>query len=413
VRICMLTSSYPRFRGDNPGSFVQSLSEALVRRGHEVHVVAPYDPLVQPDPEAAVVMHRFRYVWSDDLCLVGHARSLEADVRLKRSVYPLTILYLAAALKEILRLNRRHRFDVIHANWLLPNGPIGAAAHRITGVPLLIHLHGSDVFVSQRNRVFGSVARWALRSADQVIACGADLLRRARVVAFDLTLGQVLPYGVDLGTYAPLSGGEPELRRKLGIEITELVVLALGRLVYKKGFDTLIQAIPQVVERCPRARFVIAGGGDLYSSLSGLARRLGVTDYLVMTGSIPWDETPRYFSMADVLAVPSMVDSAGNVDGLPNVLLEGMAAGLPVIASRVAGIPAVVEDQVNGLLTPPGDVTALVTALSQLLDDPGARRRYGRAARAKMVREMSWDRVAQEVEEVYESIAQCCANSRS
>ena len=145
----MLTSSYPRFRGDNPGTFVQSLSEALAQRGHEIHVVAPYDPLVQPDPEAPVVMHRFRYVWSDDLCLVGHARSLEADVRLKRSVYPLTVLYLVAALKEIVRLNRRHHFDVIHANWVLPNGPIGAIAHRMTGVPLLIHLHGSDVFVSK------------------------------------------------------------------------------------------------------------------------------------------------------------------------------------------------------------------------------------------------------------------------
>ena len=363
MRVCVLTSSYPRFRGDNPATFVQSLSEAVARRGHEVHVLAPYDPLVEPDPDAPVHMHRFRYVWSDDLCLVGHARSLEADVRLKRSVYPLTLLYLAAALKEMLLLHRRHRFDVIHANWVLPNGPVAAAAHRMTGVPLLIHLHGSDVFISERNRFFGSVARWAFRSADRVIACGEDLLRRAIGLGLYPSIGRVLPYGVDVDAYAPLSGGEPDLRRDLGIEPTELVVLALGRLVYKKGFDSLIRAIPEVVNRCPRARFVIAGGGDLHGTLSELARRLGVANYLVMPGSVPWHRTPRYFSMADVLVVPSVVDDAGNVDGLPNVLLEGMAAGLPVIASRVAGIPAVVEDRVNGLLTPPGDVTALVAAL--------------------------------------------------
>ena len=404
MKVCMLTSSYPRFKGDCAGTCVGSLSETIARMKHEVHVLAPYDPLVQPDPETPVHMHRFRYIWRDDLCLMGHARSLEADVRLKPAVYPLTLLYLASAFQHLLRLHRRYHFDIIHAHWVLPNGPIAAVARRITGVPVVIHLHGSDIFVSEHSPTFETVARWVFHSADRVIAVGEDLLRRAVALGLDPAIGQSMPCGVDTKAYAPVPGGEMELRQDLGIEPTELVVLALGRLVYKKGFDTLIRSIPQVVEQCPRARFVIAGGGDLYGSLSGLARRLRVTDYLVMPGSIPWGDTPRYYSMANVLALPSVVDSSGNVDGIPNVLLEGMATGLPVVASRVAGIPAVVEDKVNGVLTPPGDVTALARALCQLLDDPGARRSYGRAARAKMVRDISWDHIGQKVESVYQSI---------
>jgi glycosyltransferase involved in cell wall biosynthesis len=401
MRICMVTSSYPRFEGDIAGTFVKCLCEYLVKLGHEVHVLAPYDPAVRKDDRTLVRVHRFRYVWADSLCLVGHARSLEADVRMKREVYWLMPFYLIAGFWQLLRLNLEHRFDVIHAHWVAPSGFIGAIIAMLCRLPLVVSLHGSDIFVVERNHLFAKIAQWVFNRAKAVIACSNDLAERAERLGLASEKEQVIPYGVDVRKFCKGDGKEIALREKLGIDLDEVVVLGLGRLVYKKGFEYLVRAVPPVIAEFEKVKFIIVGAGPLQNQLRSIAKELGISECLLMPGLVSWDEVPQYMDMCDVFVVPSIKDQEGNVDGLPNVLLEAMALGKPVVASRIGGIPAVLQHERNGLLVDEKDPQQLATAINRLLLSPGLRKRYGSAGREKAKRELNWENIVQATMGIY------------
>ena len=407
MNIAVLTSSYPRYPGDGVGSFVKSLVESLVALDHEVYVLAPYDPAVRPDAPSAERgprLQRFRYVWPDRLALVGHARSLEADVRLKPAAFGLIPFWSLAAGAHLARTVRRHPIDVIYAQWILPSGLVGAAVAQLTGRPLVIHLHGSDVFVAAGNPLFRSLARWSFARAAGVIACSQDLRRRAVDIGLQPDKSHVVPYGVDTARYRP-GTVDDQLRTGLGVPAGAPLVMAMGRLVHKKGFEFLIRAAPEVATAFPNVRFLIAGDGDLAEPLVALANDLGVGDHFLFPGHLPWQEGHRYLQLADILVVPSVVDARGNVDGLPNVLLEAMATGCPLVASHVAGIPDVIRDGENGLLVPEKDPGALAAAITQLLRSPDLRRAVGSAARRTASTELDWSRTALRVAAVLQAAA--------
>lgn len=400
MNICMVTSSYPRFRGDIAATFVKSLCEHLVKLGHRVHVLAPYDPAVRDD-DSMVKVHRFKYIWADNLCLVGHGRSLEADVKVRREVYWLTPFYLGAGFWRLLRLNLDHKFDVIHAHWVLPSGPIAAMVAMLCRLPLVVSLHGSDIFVAGKNHLFAAVAQSVFAKATEVIACSNDLAERAMRLGLAHEKVRIIPYGVDVHKFCSDETKERALREKLGIASDELVVLSLGRLVYKKGFEYLIRAIPQVIAKFKEVKFIIVGAGPLQNQLRLISKELRVSEYLLMPGRVPWDEVPQYIGMCDVFVVPSIRDHSGNVDGLPNVLLEAMASGKPIVASRIGGIPDVIRHERNGLLVDEKKPQQLASAINRLLASSGLRKQYGSAAREKAKRELNWENIAKATAEIY------------
>jgi glycosyltransferase involved in cell wall biosynthesis len=203
-----------------------------------------------------------------------------------------------------------------------------------------------------------------------------------------------LAYGVDVHAFAPRAAA-PEVRRGLGVAEDAFVVLAFGRLVEKKGFEHLVEASA----RTGGVEVVIAGEGDLRARLEQRARALKAPVRFV--GALGREAMAAALAEADVVVVPSVVDRAGNVDGLPNSLLESLAAGRAVVATRAGGIPDVVSDDVNGLLVPAGDEQALAQALRRLIREPQTRERLGREARRRAVERLSWEAAARRFEECY------------
>lgn len=406
----MISSSYPRYAGDGIGSFVRSLARALVDSGREVHVVAPYDPSVADMDHGGVCVHRFRYAPCDALCLVGHGRSLKGDVRMRWIVPLLMPGFVIAATVRALSLHRSERSDLIHGHWAVPGGAIAAVVAWLTGLPLVISLHGSDVYVAEGNRVYAAVARAAFRRAAHVTASSEDLRDRAALLGLDRARSSVIPYGVDADRYA--AGQGTHVRDRLGIPPDALVIGALGRLVHKKGFGHLLSAMQGVLGAVPEAYCVIGGEGDLRDDLTAQVDRLGVSGRVLFAGHVDWRDTPGYYAMCDVVVVPSVVDARGNVDGLPNVLLEAMASGTAVVASRVGGIPEVVTDGEDGLLVTPGDANALVGALISLLGDPALRMRLGERARQRISAGYAWRDVVRSFEVVYDEAVGSGARTR-
>jgi glycosyltransferase involved in cell wall biosynthesis len=160
------------------------------------------------------------------------------------------------------------------------------------------------------------------------------------------------------------------------------LVLAAGRLVEKKGFDDLIRALARLRAEGISVRAEIAGGGRLRSALGDLAARLGLDGALTFAGPLPHAVLARRYREASCFVMPSRVLDGGNRDGIPNVLLEAMAAGAPVVATAVGGIPEIIADRVNGLLAPEGDIDELAARIAEVLADPVAAAERAERARA-------------------------------
>jgi len=392
MRLLAVTSSYPKFPGDVTAPFIESITRGLALRGHSLDVVLPEHPqLARPD-EPGVRFWPYRYAPCARWTLWGYAQSLKADVRVRPAVYALAP-FVALALRRAVGVRLlRARYDAALLHWLVPNAIAVYDLLRRQGVPFVVCLHGSDVFVAERSAVVRPFARRVLSLAGGVTACSADLLRRAHGLGADVRRSRTIPYGVDVEAFTPRAGAG-SLRQRYGVPPEALMVVAVGRLVEKKGFTYLVDAAACV----PGIHVVIAGDGDLRTELETRARERGAP--VTFTGSLDRSAVAAALGAADIIAVPSVIDRAGNVDGLPNVLLEGLAAGRAVVATRVAGIPDVVRDGENGVLVAPHDAQDLASALRALASDAATRARLGAAARRTATQELSWEAHAAALEE--------------
>jgi glycosyltransferase involved in cell wall biosynthesis len=403
MKIAVITSSFPRFQGDGAGSFIYSLTRSLTRLDHEVMVFAPDDPEVVARWQADVTVKRVRFVLPRSWSRLGHAHSLSADVRMKWHAYPLVILFSLFAVLELLREVRRHGSDVIYAQWLIPGGFIGAVVSELTHVPLVVAVHGSDVFVAEHANILRPAVSSILGTARHIVACSGDLARRVAMLGFPEDRITVVPYGVDVDRYKPDPTARRLLRETLAIASEQRVVMSMGRLVHKKGFGYLVQAMPQVLARCPNTTFIVAGEGELRAQLQAMAQEAGVLQHVLFPGHVPWHLTPQYLAVADVLVIPSVLDDAGNIDGLPNVLLESMATACAIVATEVAGIPEVVRHGDNGLLVPQKDVSTLAAAICRLLEDSALRQRLGTQARLTTTSSHGWTQIAERIITILEA----------
>jgi glycosyltransferase involved in cell wall biosynthesis len=397
MRILMITSSYPKFPGDVTAPFIESIAHAVVARGHQVDLVLPQHPELRRGADEPVRFFPYRYAPSAAWSQWGYAQSLEADVRVRRRMYllaPFAALALRGLVAERLRAER---YAVVHTHWVVPNAALVSDIVSAHQAGYVVSLHGSDVFVAERLAPARWLAREAFLAAGAVTACSADLTRRALALGAPAARTRTVPYGVDPGRFTP--GAASSMRARLGVPEDAFLVLAFGRLVEKKGFRTLVEAAARV----GGIRVVIAGEGDLRHELESLARERHAP--VTLCGALDRASIAAALAAADVAVVPSIVDRAGNVDGLPNALLEALAAGLPVVASRVAGIPDVVRDGENGLLVPAQDAAALAEGLRRLLREPALRQRLARAARATAEATLGWEVAARAFEECYAQAA--------
>src|SRR6185436_2763874 len=215
------------------------------------------------------------------------------------------------------------------------------------------------------------------RRAGAVTACSADLASRAIALGAAPERLEVVPYGVDAARFRPAPDARAAVRAAAGVDTAAPVLFAAGRLVRKKGFEYLIDALRTVDGR---AQLVLAGAGDLDAELRARAAAAGVADRVRFLGDVTQDAVASWFAAADVAVVPSVRDESGNVDGLPNTVLEALASGTPVVATPAGGIASAIDDGRTGMLVAERDPSSLAHAIGALLNDPARRTAMGTAA---------------------------------
>ena len=345
-------------------------------------------------------------------------RTMEADVRLRRETYLLAPSFFAAGVAATLRWCRQNRPDVIHAHWLLPNGFFGAVASRQLGIPLVVSIPGSDALVAGQNPLFRAMTRFTLDQAG-LITANSHALRDVAVqeLGADPAKFDLIIYGVDPNALRPDPTGTSEFRASLGIPEDALLLLAVGRMVYKKGFDIALRALAVLKQSglltnsqstnlpipLPPIHLALVGDGDLWQEWQAFARDLGLDGHVHWLGRVPFDRMGKVYNAADALVMPSVTRPA---DGLNVCVLDAMACARPVIGTTAAGNELVIRDGVNGFIVPESDPAALAGAILRLAAmSPEQRRAMGAEGRRLVETEFGWPHLARRYLEHFARLA--------
>ena len=367
-----------------------------MRGGDRVRVLTPHAAgLAAEWSEDGVEVRTFRYA-PVGLELLGYGWSLKADERMAAGALAVVPLYLAGARRALATHLRPGGWDVVQAHWLVPN--LLAAAPLSRRVPLVVGLHGSDVFTAEKPYLRGWAKR-ALARTRTLTSCSPELAARVQAIGFPADRSHVIPYGVDSELFRPDPARRAIWRRRLGIPADAPLVLGVGRMATKKGFDVLLDAFAEVSARAPETHLVLAGAGDLLAGLRARAARW--PGRVHFPGAVMHDELPDLYRAADLFTLPAVHDAKGNVDGLPNVILEAMASALPVVGTDISGLPIAVRPGESGWLVPEKDPAALAAAIVAAVSDRALSRRMGEWARALARAECSWEAVASRYRAAY------------
>jgi len=400
MRILMLCSSYPRFDSDSASIFLRHLAQALSRSGVKIHVLAPDHAEVDQsllDPD--IQISHFRYFprsWQT----LAYGSGILPNLKQHPVRWIQVPFFLIAMFYALLTVCRKHRPDVIHAHWVIPQGLIATLVGRILNIPVVTTAHGGDVF-SLQGSFLAALKKYTLKNSQAWTA-------NTNTTAFTMeNLGKlnrpfIIPMGVDITRFninhsATLSGVTKQQK--------DQIVLFVGRLVEKKGVVDLIQAFADLpAEQLNITELWIIGDGTEREKLEHKADSLKISHRVRFLGRLANDILPEYYSQADLFVAPSIVDRSGDTEGQGVVIIEAMASGVPVIAYETGGIKDVISNGDTGVLVAPYDITGLTNAITSLLKDKDARQRLAREGRNHVNRHYAWEVVARQFVELFSKL---------
>ncbi len=370
MRIAYIVGAYPA----QSETFIEREIEALEARGVTVEVFALWRTRQKHTPAPGVRrVHRVSRLRVLRHFLVGMARQcswklmkvmLNEGWRFSRALWECLVPYELSGQIEALGIDRVHAHFGNEPAFVAAGAAFGAEPRR----PFTFSVHARDVFVE------GKWMDYSASRAERIIACNSAAAKRAAELVREADRPKIVlvPHGLPLERYpfrAKMPKGEP-------------LILGVGRFVEKKGFANLVYAVAAVRKKGRRVRCWLVGDGPERGALQRQVTQLSVGDAVEIKGWMPQEELAEAYEQAAALAAPSVVARDGDMDGLPNVVVEAAALGVPLVTTGVGGLPDLVRDGETGLVAKPGDADDLAERIEALLDDPA-----GALSRARRARE--------------------------
>ena len=395
MKILMTTTTFPRYQGDIIPQFVFGLARSLVEAGAKVTVIAPHDHKTQGHEIVDdVEIRRFHY-WlpkrAQQLC---YGAGIPTNIRRKKWVAMQLPTLELGFMQAILRYGADA--DVLNPHWTFAAVPTVLAgklrrkaivphAYSAEYVPKI--LHPINRFVVKQSQAVISISRYTADMVESVVQPKAH-----HVIGLGVNQEKIAPPDFDVKTF----------RAKHQIADDELVLFSFGRLVERKGYSILIEAVAELIYEGQPIRLLLAGKGPLHDDLQAQIDNLDIAQQATLLGFVPDSELCHYLKGADMLIAPAIVDHTGDTEGLGMTPLEAMANGTPVIASGIGGLLDVVQDRENGLLVEAGNVEELKQAILELSQDDSLRQTLIDKGYALINNTFSWQSIAQRTLAIYD-----------
>jgi len=295
------------------------------------------------------------------------------------------LFLLASTFPFYRRMMRRERFDAIIGFFAYPFGFANAWLGRIFKIPVFVSCRGSDINYLTKQRLRRKAIVWALRNSTGVFCVSEDLRNKVIALGVDAERVSVIPNGIETERFRRTN--KAEAREELGLDKAARILICVSRLDPEKGVDVLIDAFARLPEK--DVQLIIAGWGGEEENLKRRTARLGLQGRVRFAGNIPHHELPRWLNAADLFVISS------RNEGYPNALVEAMACGLPIVASRVGGVPEIVTSPDIGLLTEAENPQATAEAVSRALAKEWDRDMLSRIAHRRSWKNVAGDMAAQ------------------
>jgi glycosyltransferase involved in cell wall biosynthesis len=367
------------------GNHLRNLSETLRDLGCEIHILIPGSK-TNTQTKNGLYLHTVK---TNLLRSQGNG-----------------IVFSATSYRSVNRICNDYKIDIIHSQ--SPSG-FGYSIFRNKKRPFVVTLHGTSFgeLSAYSNVPFSNFSTALMRDAILVqplfaLFTSIEYKRANKIIAVSKYLTQEAKnfYHLPKEKIVPIYNGVnlPELKSSSSETEEGQNVLFVGRLIWRKGAQYLIDAFPQVLSAYPDAKITIVGSGEQKKFLQEKVKQLKIDDSVQFLSNVPSDRLWELYSQADVFIQPSLYEPLGIT------VLEAMSFSKPVIASRVGGIPELVQNGVNGLLVEPGNTNQLVEATKRLFSDPSLGRKYGQNAREKVEAQYTWKKIGQKTLQLYEEL---------
>ena len=300
-----------------------------------------------------------------------------------------------------LTLALTHRFDAIHAFRALPEGFVAWAVARLTFRPVVIYAHGEELTTWGKGGKYKAM-RFALRHADTVIA-NSEFTRQELLNMGVLAKRIVLINpGVDVERFRP---GLPcdDLKQQIGLSAGEKLILSVGRLSRRKGFDMVVRSMPQLVSQGISVRYALIGIGEDHDYLTNLARELSVSDRVHLLGHVSQDDLPRWYNACDVFAMPNR-EIEGDTEGFGMVFIEAAACGKPALAGNAGGAGSAVVQGETGVLVDGREDGQVAESLRRILAENVLAQRLGQQGFLRIQERFSWEKVADGTRDIMDGV---------
>ncbi|MCW3976735.1 MAG: glycosyltransferase family 4 protein [Candidatus Bathyarchaeota archaeon] len=393
MKICFVSPEYFPISGGT-GAYVYYLSRKLQKLGHDVHIVARHSV----DSTEIVDGVNVNYVR-------GVGNPLSRYWRFARSAF-----------RKLEELNRNFGFDIIHSNLpLVPsfaipsesaNALISTVHSTWKGEAEAIRrgsrrkLNPNEKLMLRFNSLLRSYEKKLMKRSDALIAV-SSYTRNELTELYDVDEEKihVIYNGVDTQKFEP-NRDRAGLRLELGLEEEQKIILCVGRLYYRKGINILLRSIPEVVQKFGDVKFVISGKGFKKNeeNLRKLAEKLKIEKYVMFLGYVPDEKLPDLYAASDIFVLPALYEN------FPFAILEAQSTGLPVISTKVGGIPEFLEENENGFLVEPGDPEQLAQKIIALLQNPELAEELGRCGRRRVEEKVAWPLITSQVVDLYRKI---------
>jgi glycosyltransferase involved in cell wall biosynthesis len=409
LKLCIACSVYIEHAEDVTSTrrFLHELLKRLVNLGAEVHVVVPHrEGLKKEEIIDDVYIHRFQYMFPSRFQTLAYGPGIPENI--KKFHNKLQIPFFVAFMTfKLLMIIRKYDIDVVNPHWAIPGGFCAALTKSIHKKPILLTLYGVDVFPIEYGK-FGylkAFIAYSINKSDKVVGISDTTCEVGKEISGREDI-EILPDGIDTERFNPNINGN-EIREKYDLN-DYFMIFSSGRMVERKGFRYLIEALPHVLEGFSNTKLIIGGDGPERENLENLVATLGLRENVIFPGFIPHEDFPKYMKACDVFILPAIIDSIGDTEGSATIMLETMACGTPVVGTKVGGIPYAIKNGMGGFLVEQKNAKQLANKIVMLIKDEELREKMSKVGRKYVEEKFSWTEIAEKYKNIFEMLDVGC-----